>query len=302
MKIIQLVGAIASGSGCRKIVLAMKLTCILTCVLCLQLSANNVHSQTRVTLRLQQATLSNVFLEIEKKTEYRFLFNDNLLQDEARVSLNVKNEPVRDVLNNLLVNTRLDYKVVNDSLIVIVSKGREIRGVPISGKVLNAKKQPLAGATVQEKGTRNGVNTNEQGEFTLTVENTNVVLVVSSVGYTTLEYALNGNANAAITLNEDFSKLNDVVVVGYGTARRKDVTGAVASVKVEGSALALMPNMNALEALRGNVSGLNVGPVNSAGGQPSVLIRGQRSISGSNDPLILIGRCYLSRLHQRYQP
>jgi TonB-linked SusC/RagA family outer membrane protein len=297
MKIIQLVGAIASGSGCRKIVLAMKLTCILTCVLCLQLSANNVHSQTRVTLRLQQATLSNVFLEIEKKTEYRFLFNDNLLQDEARVSLNVKNEPVRDVLNNLLVNTRLDYKVVNDSLIVIVSKGREIRGVPISGKVLNAKKQPLAGATVQEKGTRNGVNTNEQGEFTLTVENTNVVLVVSSVGYTTLEYALNGNANAAITLNEDFSKLNDVVVVGYGTARRKDVTGAVASVKVEGSALALMPNMNALEALRGNVSGLNVGPVNSAGGQPSVLIRGQRSISGSNDPLILLdGVIYLGSI------
>jgi TonB-linked SusC/RagA family outer membrane protein len=296
MKIIQLVGAFVSKSGCRKIVLAMKLTCFLTCVLCLQLSAN-VRSQTRVTLRLQQATLSNVFLEIEKKTEYRFLFNDNLLQDEATVSLNVKNEPVRDVLANLLANTKLDFKVVNDSLIVIVSKGREIRGVPISGKVLNAKKQPVAGATVQEKGTRNGVNTNDQGEFTLTVDNNNAVLVVSSVGYTTLEYPLNGNTTLAITLNEDFSKLNDVVVVGYGTARRKDVTGAVASVKVEGSALALMPNLNALEALRGNVSGLNIGPVNSAGGQPSVLIRGQRSISGSNDPLILLdGVIYLGSI------
>lgn len=296
MKIIQLVGACVPGSGYRKIVLAMKLTCFLTCILCLQLSAN-VHSQTRVTLRLQQATLSNVFLEIEKKTEYRFLFNDNLLQDEAKVSLNVKNEPVRDVLASLLVNTKLDFKVVNDSLIVIVSKGREIRGVPVSGKIVNAKKQPLVGATVQEKGTRNGVNTNDQGEFTLTVENNNAVLVVSSVGFTTLEYPLNGNTIVAITLNEDFSKLNDVVVVGYGTARRKDVTGAVSSVKVEGSALALMPNMNALEALRGNVSGLNVGPVNTAGGQPSVLIRGQRSISGSNDPLILLdGVIYLGSI------
>lgn len=296
MKIIQLVGAFVSGSRCRKIVLAMKLTCFLTCVLCLQLSAN-VHSQTRVTLRLQQATLSNVFLEIEKKTEYRFLFNDNLLQEEARVSLDVKNEPVRNVLTNLLVNTRLDFKVVNDSLIVIVSKGREVRGVAISGKVLNAKKQPVVGATVQEKGTRNGVNTNDQGEFNLTVDNSNAVLVISSVGYATLEYSLNGNTNISISLNEDFSKLNDVVVVGYGTAKRIDLTGAVASVKVEGSALALMPNLNALEALRGNVSGLNIGPVNSAGGQPSVLIRGQRSISGSNDPLILLdGVIYLGSI------
>jgi TonB-dependent starch-binding outer membrane protein SusC len=296
MKLIQLVGAFVPGSECRKIVLVMKLTFVFTCVLCLQLSAN-VHSQTRVTLRLQQVSLNNVFLEIEKRTEYRFLFNDNLLQDEAKVTLDVKNEPVKDVLAKLLVNTGLDFKVINENLIVIVSKGRQIRGVPVHGKVVNAKNQPVAGASVMEKGTHNGVNTNERGEFDITVENDKAVLVVSSVGFTPLEYALNGNTNVAVTLNEDFSKLNDVVVVAYGTAKRKDVAGAVASVKLEGSALSLMPNLNALEALRGNVSGLNVGPVNTAGGQPGINIRGQRSISGNNDPLILLdGVIYLGSI------
>lgn len=289
-------GSIMPGSECKKIILAMKMTIVFTCVLCLQLSAN-VHSQTRVTLQLQHASLNDVFLEIEKKTEYRFLFNDHLLQDEVRVTVDVKNELVKDVLSKLLVNTNLDFKVVNDNLIVIVSKGLVIRGVPVHGKIVNAQNQPVTGASVLEKGTHNGVNTNTRGEFDLITESNKAVLVISSVGFNPMEFALNGNTNVTITLNEDFSKLNEVVVVGYGTAKRKDVTGAVASVKVEGSALSLMPNLNVLEALRGNVSGLNIGPVNSAGGQPSVLIRGQRSISGSNDPLILLdGVIYLGSI------
>jgi TonB-linked SusC/RagA family outer membrane protein len=296
MKIIRLVGAVVPGSECKKIRLAMRLTFVFTCVLCLQLSAN-VRSQTRVTLRLEQVSLDNVFLEIEKRTEYRFLFNDNLLQDEVRVTVDVKNELVKDVLARLLVNTNLDFKVVNDNLIVIVSKGRQIRGVPVHGKVVNALNQPVIGASVLVKGTHNGVNTNDRGEFDLTIEGDKTVLVISSVGFNPVEFVVNGNTNVTITLNEDFSKLNEVVVVGYGTAKRKDLTGAVSSVKVEGSALALMPNLNALEALRGNVSGLNIGPVNTAGGQPSVLIRGQRSISGLNDPLILLdGVIYLGSI------
>jgi TonB-linked SusC/RagA family outer membrane protein len=299
MKIIQLVGTLVPGSECRKIFLVMKLTFLFTCVFCLQLSAN-VHSQTRVTLRLQEVSLSNVFLEIEKRTEYRFLFNDNLLQGEGKVTVDVKNEPVKNVLTRLLLNTGLDFKVVNDNLIVIIGKEREtkeIRGIPVHGRIVNAKNQPIAGASVLEKGTHNGVNTNEQGEFNITVDNSNAILVISSVGFTSIEHALNGSANVTITLNEDFSKLNDVVVVAYGTSKRKDVTGAVASVKLEGSPLSLMPNLNALEALRGNVPGLNVGPVNAAGGEPTVGLRGQRSISGRNDPLILLdGVIYLGSI------
>src|SRR5882757_2714243 len=164
MEIIRLVGTIVPGSECKKIILAMKLTFVFTCALCLQLSAK-VHSQTRVTLRLQQVSLGDVFLEIEKKTEYRFLFNDNLLQNEVSVTVDVKNELVKDVLAKLLVNTNLDFKVVNDNLIVIVSKGRQIRGIPVHGKVVNAQNQPVVGASVLEKGTHNGAHTNDQGEL-----------------------------------------------------------------------------------------------------------------------------------------
>src|SRR5690349_7773789 len=116
MKIIQLVGTVVSGSECRKIFLAMKLTVAFTCLFCLQLSAN-VHSQTKVTLRFQQASLYDVFLEIEKRTEFRFLFNDNMLQHESKVTVNVKNEPVTDVLTKLLGNTNLDFKITNQNLI-----------------------------------------------------------------------------------------------------------------------------------------------------------------------------------------
>src|ERR1051325_1331436 len=111
MKLIQLMGIVLPKSECRKIILAMKLTAALTCLLCLHLSAN-VHSQTRVTLKLQKVSLSDVFLEIEKRTEYRFLFNDNILPAETKVDVNVKNEPVTEVLAGLLTNTSLDFTII----------------------------------------------------------------------------------------------------------------------------------------------------------------------------------------------
>ena len=91
-----------------------------------------------------------------------------------------------------------------------------------------------------------------------------------------------------IVLSEDSEALDEVIVIGYGTTKRKDFTGSVSSVKLENSPIALSPNLNALESLKGNVSGLDIGATNSAGGQPSMQMRGQKSISGSNDPLIVV--------------
>jgi TonB-linked SusC/RagA family outer membrane protein len=165
----------------------------------------------------------------------------------------------------------------------------------ISGVVNDENGAPLQGVSITVKGNSKGVTSEADGRFTITVLPAAKTLVFSYVGYVIQELPV--DAVSSISLKREAGTLNDVVVIGYGTTRRKDFTGAVSSVKMENSPIALMSNMNALEALKGNVPGLNIGATNSAGGQPSINIRGQRSISGNNDPLILLdGVIYLGSL------
>ena len=171
--------------------------------------------------------------------------------------------------------------------------------VTVKGTVLTENNGPIAGVSIAVKGlTGGGASTGADGVFTVTV-NKGTTLVFSHVSYDTKEIVANQtNMSLEIKLTaKAAATLVDVVVIGYGTVKRKDFTGAVSSIKMENSPLALLPNLNPLEALKGNVAGLNIGAVNSAGGQPAVQIRGQRSISGQNDPLILLdGVIYLGSL------
>lgn len=111
---------------------------------------------------------------------------------------------------------------------------------------------------------------------------------VSYIGYEDREVAVNNQKNLEIRLAENVELIDEVVVIGYGTTTKKDFTGSVSSLKLENSPIALSLNMNALESLKGSVSGLDIGAINSADGQPSMQVRGQNSISGSNDPLIVV--------------
>ncbi|MEO5682493.1 MAG: SusC/RagA family TonB-linked outer membrane protein [Chitinophagaceae bacterium] len=273
-----------------KCLLIMKMTVLLICLFSMQSFANNTLAQENITLKLENASLKKAFKTIEKQTSFRFLYNDNVLPADQNINVSIKDQPVNDAMKKLLENTLLSFKIIGSNLIVVSARANETTApfVVITGKVLNASNQAIANVSVLEKGTNNGTVTKEDGSFTLNVLNSNAVLVISYVGFTAQEIPVNGRSIIEVQLKEDTRDLNEVVVIGYGTTKRKDFTGAVSSVKMENSPLALMPNLNALEALKGNVPGLSVGAVNSAGGQPSVQIRGQRSISGSNDPLILL--------------
>ena len=183
------------------------------------------------------------------------------------------------------------------SLIVFSSQFLFAQNKSVSGIVRNENGIGLPGVSVAVKGSTGGVTTNDDGAYTISVPLNATTLVFSYVNYITQEFTVTNSAVLNVSMVRESNRLNDVVVIGYGTVKRKDFTGAVSSVNMENSPLSLMPNLNALEALKGNVSGLNVGAVNSAGDQPSILIRGQRSISGSNDPLILLdGVVYLGSL------
>ena len=147
--------------------------------------------------------------------------------------------------------------------------------------------ESVIGANVSVKGTTIGTITDIDGNFILEVPE-NVVIQISYIGYITQEISLGNKEHLDVLLKEDLQSLDEIVVIGYGTAKRKDFTGSVSSVKLENSPISLVTNTNALESLKGNVTGLDIGATNTAGGTPSMQIRGQNSISGSNDPLVVV--------------
>lgn len=145
--------------------------------------------------------------------------------------------------------------------------------------------EPIIGATIKEKGTNNATITGLDGNFTLTTQK-NATLVVSYIGFVTKEVPVGGKSSISILLTEDSKVLDDVVVVGYGTMRKSDLTGAVTSANIQ--AFEKSPNTNLLQSLQGNVPGLNVGLASSAGSDPAISVRGVSTISGSTSVLIVL--------------
>ena len=155
----------------------------------------------------------------------------------------------------------------------------------VRGRITDDKNQPVAGASVIVKGTTTGTTTNNNGEYQITAP-ANGTLVISSVGHPTKEITVNNQASQNITLTTSTTDLEQVVVVGYGTQRKKDVTGSVASVNLD--ALKESPNTNIGQMLQGTVPGLNVGISTFAGGTPPISIRGQNTLGGITNALIIL--------------
>jgi TonB-dependent starch-binding outer membrane protein SusC len=156
----------------------------------------------------------------------------------------------------------------------------------VTGRIINqVDNQPIVGATVQEKGTSNATSTGSDGSFAISVPG-NATLVVTVVGYNPQEVSLNGRANVSVSMSPMVGSMNEVVVVGYGTQRRANVTSAIASVN--GKTLNELPVPNLSQALQGRVAGVTVTNNGSPGSQPIVRIRGISSINGNSDPLYVV--------------
>jgi TonB-linked SusC/RagA family outer membrane protein len=165
--------------------------------------------------------------------------------------------------------------------------GEEIFAFTVSGRVTSEKGEPLPGVSVLEKGTTNGTVTDMDGKYTFSVSNESAVLVFSFIGYTNQETAVNGRSLIDVTLVEDVVSLGEVVVVGYGTQRKTDLTGAVTSIPV--ADIAQFPTARVDQALQGRSSGVYVlNTDGSPGGNTMIRIRGLNSINGGNEPLIVI--------------
>lgn len=277
-----------------KILLIMKLTAILLFITCLQVSAEGYSQQ--ITINVKNGSLEKVFAQIGKQSGYHFFFNQRLMKDAKKVSLQLKDASFKEALEACFQDQPFNYVIIEQT--VVVRKRSEPATAPlatpqplilIKGKVTNEKGEPLPGASVRLRGSTKGATTDANGEFSFTLpDGTAVELEVTMLGFKTIVLKPENPTGIIIALKEESTTLENFVVIGYGTAKRQDFTGSVSSVRMEGSPIAQIPNMNALEALKGNVTGLNVGASNTAGGQPSIEVRGQNSINGNNEPLIVL--------------
>jgi TonB-linked SusC/RagA family outer membrane protein len=266
----------------------MKLTVALILFACLQVSAKT-YSQDRITLNLQSAELKKVLAAIEKKSNYRFLYNDALLAGKPRVDVNVTNEEVTSVLDEILNNSGIGYKVLEHKLVVLKATAAdrmiEVVDIRVTGRVTDANGQPLPGVSVTIKGTSIGATTDASGNFSITVPDENARLVFSYVGYDPQEVTVGSQTTINISLATSTRTMDQVVVIGYGTASRRDLTGSI--VKVSGKEVSDKPNANPVASLQGKVTGLYV--VNNAtpGAEPDIRIRGTVSI-GQVRPLYVV--------------
>lgn len=157
----------------------------------------------------------------------------------------------------------------------------------VEGSVMDQNGQPLAGANILEKNTTNGTQTDFDGHFSLSLTNKNAVLIVSYIGFVTQEVNTNNRSQISVVLTEDAAALDEVVVVGYGTMKKSDLTGAITQVK--GEVLNTVSGSNPVEALQGKASGVAIVNTDaSPGASPTIRIRGNGSISASNEPLIVV--------------
>lgn len=287
-----------SMSFMKKNLLKMKLTFLCLFLSFVQLMANDGFSQsTRVTLNLIDARVEDVLMKIEEQSNLYFIYNRNVVDVNRIVNVSCTNQKVSEILNGIFSGTDVAYQM-QDRHIILKSNSEQIsQPKSVSGKVTDTSGGPLPGVTVLVIGTTNGTITDGNGNYSLSNIPENAVLQFSFIGMKSQEIPVQGKTVIDLLLEEENERLDEVIVIGYGTAKRQDYTGSVSSFKMENSPVSLLSNINALESLKGNVAGLSIGATNTAGGQPTMQIRGQNSISGSNDPLIVLdGVIYLGNL------
>lgn len=266
----------------KKPLLIMKLTLILT-VCCVLQSWANAKGQT-VTLKVQDTEISKVLSSIEKQGSFRFLYNSRLKDLKTKVNASFTNADITYVLGTLFSGTDLSFKRLENNLIAIRSEDPTEQENRISGRVTGEAGEGLSGVSIVIKGTTRGTTTDNNGAFTLVVPN-NATLVVSFIGYVDQEVAVGNKTIVDIKLLQSEKKLDEVVVIGYGTASKRDLTGSI--VKIAGKDVADKPNTNPVSSLQGKVAGLSVVNNGTPGRAPDIRIRGTVSI-GQVNPLYVV--------------
>ena len=281
----------------KKILRTMKLVTLFIIISTFSMAASNAFSQSKtLDLNIENGTIKEVLLEIKKQTNVSFLYNNKELNDSERVTLNVRDNSVDNVLSLLLKKQNLVYSVENNVILIykpetgarVADKTLQANRRLVKGIITDERGEPIVGATIMEKGTTNGVITDMNGVFTLQIPGNGALLQVTYIGYATQEVTVKNQSDVRIVLKEDLLALDEVVVVGYGTMRKKDLTGSIMQIRPDNIANETPKTVQ--DILRGS-PGLSVGYDASAKGGGSMMLRGQRSVytdGGHKNPLLIL--------------
>jgi len=292
------------GRSLSKTLLVMKFTALFLLVACLQVSAKT-YSQ-KLTLSEKKIPLQRLFNKISAQTGLSVIYDVSLIEDALPVDIAVKDLPLEDVLDICLKQQNLTY-MIDSKTIIIKRKTKEEKSVAVieklplppprvTGTVTDEKNVPLAAVSVTVKGTGRGTSTNEKGVFTIEAA-TGETLDFSIVGFKPSSITLTTATSLSIVLQPDVSNLNDIVVVGYGTARKKDVTGAVSSIGAKDFTEGLVTNP--MDQIQGKVPGLVITKPDGDPNAPVVIrLRGQTSLTGGQSPLLVVDGVILDDVNQ----
>ncbi|QDK81554.1 TonB-dependent receptor [Spirosoma sp. KCTC 42546] len=273
------------------------------------LIARPVHGQNplkrTVSLSIANQSVETILERLEKIADVQFAYSFELIKADRKASLTVKNERLEKVLNELLTPLQIDYSVTGPRLILLKPRSGEAVLPPssdfraslapetpasvdkvVTGTVLDEKSQPIPGVNLVVKGTQTGTTTDAQGNFRITVADDQAVILFSSVGYLGQEVAVGNRTTLTVTLQDDNKSLSEVVVVGYGSQKKSDLTGAVSTITAKD--ISRLPVAGIDQALQGKSSGVRVTQSTGAPGEGvAVRIRGVGTIN-DNSPLFII--------------
>ena len=269
----------------------MRITYMLLFAAIFCLHAENAISQ-KITLQGDNLSLKDYLNTIEKQTDYLFIY-DAGVNVNKRISVNMVGKSIKEVLDNLSTQLGLNYSQKGSYIVLSSYKAKETSAPviaqqkkTITGVVTDDLGEPIIGANVIEKGTTNGIITDIDGKFTLEVA-PGAVVQVSYIGYNTQEVKVGNQSTLNIQLKEDTQALDEVVVVGYGSVKKRDLTGSVSQISsssIQNQAVMKDP----MQALQGKIAGADITMGNSPGASSTIVIRGYNSINAGNDPLIVV--------------
>ena len=272
---------------------------VMLMILCMGVAyANKAEGQNvlerKISLSVNNEELKTALIRIENASNVRFVYNHREIKTDRKISLNVKDEQLKEVLTNLLEPLKIRFEVNGDHIVLqnqalgLLKSNMQLRTFdrPVKGRVLDEKNEPVIGATVVLKGTTRATMTDVEGNFVLHVEDEKSVLVISFIGYNTKEVTVGSQTELSVILSAETQALDEVVVVGYGTQKKVNLTGAVSTIS--GEAFENRPVTQLTQALQGSVPNLNI---TFGSGQPgssgTLNVRGSTSINGGG-PLVLI--------------
>ena len=275
------------GSG--KFLLTMKLTFLIMLLSVLEVSASVYSQDTRLSLSVDQVSFRETLKLIEKESDYRFFYNDELTDLNKMVSLKVTDKKVGTILDQLLANSGITYQVLDNHVIVLTPVSSPVQNQPhkVTGTILDENGEPMLGVTVIDKTTGNGTVTDLDGKYSIDVSGPKDVLIYSFVGYKSLTMTVGTQAVFDLSMETDLLNLDEVIVTAYSEKAKTEISSAVAFLKADEIDKVTVNSVT--DMLTGKVAGVQV---QTASGQPGqagdIRIRGVGSIFSPQTPLVVV--------------